>query len=162
MYHLATDQPYIVSLGALKRAGNKQFAQIVFAPELAEGKSLTFTVSEDLFPGIFAMGLSHRDVDKLNERDYFGWNIDRPTRALHLKVYFPKRVKPQKFGTLVQYSLAFSDTQTARYQYEEQKRLTAPVLSKSEEGRYFLSLDVKYPMVGLIYYIVLAPGSQKR
>lgn len=156
-----TEQPYIVSLGALKRVGNKQFAQIVFAPELAEGKSLTFTLTETLFSGIFAMGLSHKEVDKLGEKDYFGWNIDRPTRALRLSVYFPKRVKPKVFGTVVQYSLAFSDTQTARYQYEEQKRLQDPILSESEEGRYFLSLDVKYPMVGLMYILYWLPVAKK-
>jgi len=157
----SASQPYIVSLGTCKRVGNKQFAQIVFAPELAEGKSLVFTLTEDLFPGIFAMGLSHKDTEKLLEKDYFGWNIDRPTRALRLQVCFPKRVKPKVFGTLVQYSLAFSDTQTARYQYEEQKKINDPVLAESEGGRYVLSLDVEHPMVGLMYILFWLPISKR-
>jgi len=157
----SASQPYIVSLGTYKRTGNKQFVQIVFAPELAERKSLVFTLTEDLFPGIFAMGLSHKDTDKLLEKDYFGWNIDRPTHALRLQVLFPKRVKPKVFGTLVQYSVAFSDIQTARYHYEEQKGLNDPVLSESENGRYSLSLDVKHPMVGLTYTLFWLPISKK-
>jgi len=157
----APEQHYIVSAGVIKRIERKQFAQIVFAPELAEGKSLTFTMAEDLFPGIFAMGLSHKDLDKLNEKDYFGWNIDRPTRALHLKVYFPKRVRPRVFGTLVQYNLAFSGIQTAIYQYEEMKRLKDPILSETEEGRVVLALDVEYPMVGLMYILFWLPIPKK-
>lgn len=148
---------YVVSLGPVTRREKIQFAQIRFAPELNPGRNLTFTLTEELFPGIFATGLSSTDVEKLNEKDYFGWNIDRPTRTLHLEVYFPEKIKPQVFGTLVQYNIAFSDTKTARYQYEEQKRLREPALGQSKDGKWVLALDIYYPMVGLMYILYWLP-----
>jgi hypothetical protein len=157
----ADAKDYIVSLGSVKTIEKKQFAQIVFAPELNEGKTLTFAMEQDVFPGVFATALSEKDVNKLKEKDYFGWNIDRPTRSLHLRVYFPEKMKPTVFGTLVQYNIAFSDIETARYQYEEQKRLKEARLVESDEGKPVLKLDIDYPMVGLMYILYWLPVPRK-
>lgn len=80
--------------------------------------------------------------------DYFCWNIDQyATKQLSLRVYFPYgHAEPSYFGREV-LSIGSDRPQT-----EEQKRLDVCKLT-FEGGRYLLSLDIKYPMPGLLYVI---------
>jgi hypothetical protein len=151
--------PPYVSLVRTVPLEKKLFAEIAFSPELHEGTAAGFKMTEKLSPGLFAVGLSEKDLRKRcnPDKDYFGWNIDRPTRTLRLKVFFPEGVKPRVFGSEVRYAIAFSDTETARFQYEEQKRLQGPFLTGPERLSYILKLDVEYPMIGMIYILYWQP-----
>jgi len=149
---------YSVSLVRVVERERKQFAEIAFSPELREDEIGGFKMTENIPPGVYAIDLSKEELEKRKTPyDYFGWNIDRPTRALHLRVYFPDGVKPKIYGSEVRYAPVMQDITTTRLQYEEQKHIMGPSLVGPEGGRYILQLDVGFPMIGLIYIVRWQP-----
>jgi len=153
---------YNVSLVKAVERERKQFAEIAFSPELHEDEIGGFKMTEEISPGVYAIDLSEEDIaNRKTPYDYFGWNIDRPTRSLHLWVYFPDGVKPVVYGAEVHYTPVVQDIATTRVQYEEQKRITGPSLVGPEGGRYTLRLDVDFPMIGLIYIVRWQPVPRK-
>lgn len=120
-------------------------ALLTLAPELVAGKTITCQLVHAYktnWPP-----LSMATVGKF-AYDYFYWNVDQhATKQLSLRVYFPYgHAAPSYFGREV---LSIG---SERPQTEEQKRLDVCKLT-TEGGRYVLSLDIKYPMPGLLYVI---------
>ena len=155
---IETTTDHNVSIAKVIEQERKQFAEITFSPELREDEIGGFKMTENIPPGVYAIDLSKEELEKRKTPyDYFGWNIDRPTRALHLRVYFPDGVKPKIYGSEVRYAPVMQDITTTRLQYEEQKHIMGPSLVGPEGGRYILQLDVGFPMIGLIYIVRWQP-----
>jgi len=128
-------------------------------PPLKEGEILTYELTEKLPLGLYAV--DEQTLAKRNTPyDYFGWNINRPTRKLSMRIYFPSSVMPDinsdGYGVEVRYAAAAPGLFSQRQQYEEQKRLKRPLLV-GPEGKQCLKLDVDYPMIGLIYILRWQP-----
>jgi len=134
------------------------YTEIPISPPLKEGQSITYELTEKLPPGLYAIGLSKKQLaTRETPEDYFAWNISRPTRKLTLKVFFPEGVKPTVHGVEVRYASAAAGFPSKRSHYEEKKRLERPFLGDPEGGRYVLKLDVDYPMIGLVYFLNWQP-----
>ena len=134
---------------------------VTISPPIGEGESVVYELVEELPSKLYAIDLTETELMKRETPyDYFGWNINRPTRKLLMKVYFPEGIKPEVYGGEVRYASAAPGLPSERRQHEEEKRLK-PFLAGPEGGRYFLKLDVDYPMIGLIYILRWEPPIEK-
>lgn len=142
-----------ITLIDIKRELNKLSALIAISPPLNPGDTTKFRMKERLSTGLYAVNLSPSEVSQREKPyDYSGWTINRPTKKLSLQVFFPEGMKPKVYGAEVRYASA-SGFPSEQLQYEEQKRLNKARLLGPEGGRYVLTLDVDYPMIGLIYIL---------
>ena len=151
-----------VSLADTFEALGSLYTVIRISPPLSEGQSIAYQLTEMLPSGLYAIGFTKEELAaRKTPYDYFGWNINRPTRKLSLRVWFPEAVKPNVYSGEVRYASAAPGFPSERLQHEEQKRLERPSLIGPEGGRYFLKLDVDYPMIGLIYILRWQPPTEK-
>jgi hypothetical protein len=149
---------YNVSLIHIPEQEGKLSALIAISPQLGEGQSVIYEMIEKLPPRLYAINFTKEELAKRKSPyDYFGWNINRPTRRLSLRVYFPEDVKPDVYVLEVRYASAAPGIPSESFQYKEQGRLEKPSLVGPEGGRYFLKLDVDYPMIGLVYILRWQP-----
>lgn len=132
-------------------------AIIAISPPLYQGKGVTYEVIEEIPARSFAIDLTEEELaQRKTPYDYFAWNINRPTRKLALRVYFPEYPRHEIYGAEVRYASA-SGFPAERLQYEERKNLKGPVMVGPQGGRYVMQLDVDYPMTGLIYVMHWQP-----
>lgn len=132
-------------------------AILKISPPLYEGAIVTYEVVEKLPDGLYAIGYTRADLEKRPTKDdYFGWNINRPTKKLIIQVTFPHFDAPQIYSAEVRYASA-SGFSAVRPQYEEQKRLRPKLIGPSEDNQYTLNLEVEYPMHGLVYILRWQP-----
>ena len=151
-----------VSLAEISKALGSLYTVIKVSPPLSEGQSITYQMTEMLPSNLYAIGLTEEELAaRETPYDYFGWNINRPTRKLSLRVWFPEGVKPDVYSGEVRYASAAPGFPSERLQHEEQKRLKRPSLAGPEGNRYVLKLDVDYPMIGLIYVLRWRPPVKK-
>jgi hypothetical protein len=149
---------YNVSARGLLRQGGRLYAEIKISPQLSEGAVVEYEMVEHLPPGLYAIDLTPEQLSRREtDFEYFGWNINRPTRRLTLRAYFPERTKPTVYGLEVRYAPAAPGLFKRTTQREEQARLARPTLEGPVGGRYVLKLDVEYPMIGLIYILRWEP-----
>lgn len=128
------------------------WANFSISPQLQYGDVFDFETIENAPAGLYAVSLTHEELSKRKTSfDYFGWSIDRPTRYLSLHVEFPEGMRPYDIKTQVMYA-AVGGIPAKRFQVEEQKRLTYPTIEKIDK-HYYLTMDVAYPMIGLVYII---------
>jgi hypothetical protein len=142
----------------LKKDSGRLTALFKFIPSLRSGESLTYEVTETIVAGSFAIGLTEEELNQRADKvEYFGWNINRPTRRLSIQIYFPESAKPRiVHDARVRYALAVG-LPSRTVQREEQKFLERPILSGPEGTQYLLKFDVEYPMTGLIYLLSWDP-----
>lgn len=123
---------------------------MIISPQLSYGDRLTYEMLEETTPGLFAV-----DLETLQERevpnDFFGWNINRPTRKLILEVHFPKDCIWDKYESEVRYA-DVGGHPSPNLQLAEKRRLQEPKV-KSVNQHPVLRLEVEYPMTGLIYIL---------
>lgn len=131
-------------------------ALIMIAPQLGAGEQFTYELTEQLPAGLYAIDLAEEKLAKRQPYDYFGWSINRPTRKLSLKVYFPEEIKPV-YDSEVRYASAAPGIPSESFHLEERKRFAKPNLIGPQGGRYVLTLEVDYPMIGLIYILRWQP-----
>lgn len=156
--HSLTPARNVSLVGSKQKDAFKQLsALIAISPPLHKGERVAYEMTERVPPGAFAVGLTRAALaERETTYDYFGWNINRPTRHLTLRVYFPDGTGPQVYSAEVRYASA-SGFPSERLQYEEQKRLRGQI-SLTAEGNYqVLHLEVAYPMTGLIYILRWQP-----
>ena len=83
---------------------------VVFSisPPLRPGHKMSFSLIERIPKGTFAINLSTEELSQRvsPKKDYFGWNINRPTKHLYLKVFFPANLEPDAFNDEVRYASA--------------------------------------------------------
>ncbi len=143
-----------VSLIPFLQQDGKLSAWIGISPPLGEGESVTYELREQLPLKLYAIDLTEEEQAKRKTLDdYFGWTINRPTRKLSLKVYFPEGTKPKDYSPEVRYASAAPGIPSELFQHEEQKRLEKLPLKGPEGNRYIFMLNVDYPMIGLIYIL---------
>lgn len=131
-------------------------AKIVFSPRLGDGERATYKMTERLSP-IYAVNVSEAELNQREKSyDYAGWNINRPTRRLTMRVDFPEGARPTAYNAEVRYA-STSGFPSDRLHYEEHRRLQEPTLERDHDGRYALQLEVNYPMIGLIYILRWQP-----
>lgn len=140
---------------------SRQLSAVVIevSPPLSPGQHITYQMTEKLPPKLYAIGLAEEQLDGQEAHyDYFGWSVNRPTRRLSLRVYFPENVKPDAYGGEASYYASTAPGfASERLQHEERIRLERLPLLERERGRYVLRLDVDYPMLGLIYILRWRP-----
>ena len=136
-------------------------AILSFSPPLLEGECLEYEMIEELPKNFYAINFSEEAISaRETPFDYFGWNINRPTRKLSIKVYFPERSKPNFFRTQVRYA-STSGFPSDRSQYREQAHLDLPTMDGPDGDRFVLTLEVEYPMIGLIYILRWQPIAKR-
>lgn len=148
-----------VSVGSIRREKpSKLAAEIDIFPPLKPEELLVFQMVEELpDQRTFAIGLNEGEISRRQEPlDYFGWNINRPTKHLALRVNFPEWAAPTLYNTQVRYA-STSGFAAQRLQPEEQGRLARPRLEDAQGNRRVLKLDVDYPVIGLIYELQWKP-----
>lgn len=135
-----------------KNESQRQSVEISFAPPLRSGDEAQILMEEELPNGLFAIDLTQEQINQRKKPyDYFAWNINRPTRHLKLQIFIPDSYTPGIYQAEVYYASA-SGFPDERVQYEEQKRIQNPVRT-IVDGRCILTLEVDYPMIGLIYMV---------
>lgn len=145
-----------VVLTAMKEELSKRSAVITIIPHLKAGESITYEMVEKLPIGLYAIDLSDEDIIKRESPlDYFGWNINRPTKKLMLNIRFPKSHKPTQFNQQVRFASA-SGFASTRLQDKEQEYISDPKLTVKEDIAC-LSLEIDYPMIGLVYILLWQP-----
>lgn len=141
----------------IKVEQNRTSAILSFTPPLSEGECLEYEMIEELSKNFYAINFSNEEIEaRENPFDYFGWNINRPTRNLSLKVHFPEKSKPNFYRTQVKYA-STSGFPSDRLQYREQAHLKKPILDGPDGDRFILTLKIEYPMIGLIYVLYWQP-----
>lgn len=149
-----------ITRGAIREEFGRLSVEITISPALSSGISAAYEMTERLPPNLFAVRATRDEIIKRETPyDYFGWNVNRPTRKLSLRVYFPGfpyPIKPDIYGAEVRYASA-SGFPANRIQHEEQKNLQGPILAEPEGDRHYLNLEVEYPMIGLVYVLRWQP-----
>jgi len=145
----------------------RQSSLMQISPPLQAGDSFRYSVKEQLPEKFYSFSESIDELQSSKEKgelfglsDYFGWNINRPTRQLNLEISFPDGWVPADDGSKVLYATASSFPST-REQNEEAQRLRYDRVS-SNNNRYQIKLESQYPMIGLIYIITWLPIYEKR
>lgn len=136
----------------------KTIVTIMINPDLTNGDELDYQIKEQLPEDLFAINLTNAELEKRElPYDYFGWNINRPTKKLSVRVHFPvmREKRPKFINSEVRYASASGIP--SRYHEEEKKRVTGPNVEFDAIGRCILKLDIDYPMIGLIYIICWEP-----
>lgn len=83
--------------------------------------------------------------------DYFGWNIRFPTKKLEIEIEFPNSFEPTAPRADVCFSQPTLSGKPPRRRLQEQySKLRQP---RHQEGRHRLTLDVDFPLVGLVYFV---------
>ncbi|MFN2164825.1 MAG: hypothetical protein ACK2U9_01015 [Anaerolineae bacterium] len=140
--------------------GRKLSVELVISPQLTAGQSMEYELQERIAEPVIKLGISKTEQDERRDHgrfDYFGWTINRPTRHLTLRVYFPPEVEPAVYGNEVRYAPAAPGISSTRTHHVERQRLDSPSLEDCAGGRRCLTLEVPYPMVGLIYLLRWLP-----
>jgi hypothetical protein len=145
----------------------RQSALMRITPPLQAGDWFRYTTKEQLPEKFYAFSETVDELQKSKEKgelfglsDYFGWNINRPTRQLNLEISFPDGWTPVDDGVKVLYATASSFPST-REQSEEAQRVRYERIS-STNNRYQIKLESRHPMIGLIYIITWLPIYEKK
>ncbi len=88
--------------------------------------------------------------------EYFGWNINRPTRKLIVKILFPEGFIPRDVKNQVRFASAFGSP-SIRLQTEEQNRIELPRQETVTGGRHMIYFNVEFPLTNLIYMLRWLP-----
>ncbi|NUM43631.1 MAG: hypothetical protein HUU38_02910 [Anaerolineales bacterium] len=155
------DKKYQLSLKTIENKPGSTFAEIIFFPPLKSGETLQYTLYDFyLEKGLFGIDLNPDEISRRKDStDYFGWHINRPTRKFTLQIYFPPERIPQQFHPYVRYAKAAGNP-SDQIPSEEEKKLKTPTLSRVGD-RYVLTLQIDYPLSGLIYMLEWNPVSKK-
>lgn len=129
-------------------------AVLKFFPPLTDGISCTYSFVERTGSNTFILEGS---AQELNERarsndpdEYFGWNINRPTRNLRITIIFPEGYEPDQPTSKVLFATS-SGFPSVQLQTEEQNLINEPLLERALGGRQQLYFEAEYPMMNLIY-----------
>ncbi len=140
----------VIRIEDKRDAMSRLSSMMIISPQLSYGDRLTYEMREEAPPGLFAV-----DRETLQKRedphDYFGWNINRPTRRLILEVYFPKDCIWDKYESEVRYA-DVGGYPSPNLQLAEKRRLQEPKVAFANQYPV-LRLEVEYPMTGLIYIL---------
>lgn len=149
-----------IKRGAIREELGRQSVEVIISPALSNGISTAYEMTEHLPSKLYAVRVTRNEISQRETPyDYFGWNVNRPTKKLSLRVYFPGfpyPIKPDIYAAEVRYASA-SGFPANRTQHEEQKNLQGPILADPEGDRYYLKLEVDYPMIGLVYILRWQP-----
>jgi hypothetical protein len=132
------------------------------SPPLQSGDRFHYSMKERLPENFYTFADTLESLQNSREKgelfglsDYFGWNINRPTRRFSLDIIFPDGWIPTDDSAKVLYASASSFPST-REQNEELQRLEYARIA-SKDNRYQLKMTSNYPMIGLIYIITWLP-----
>jgi hypothetical protein len=133
-------------------------AVLAISPPLRKNDRIAYELVESLPVGLYAIDLKEEELkNRKTSYDYSGWNVNRPSRRLSLRVYFPEGMKPLIYAGEVRYASASPGLPSDRRQHDEENRLSGPQVIKPIPEHYGLKLDIDYPMIGLIYIIRWQP-----
>lgn len=151
------DSSHRVTITDIKKEFGRLSAVVAITPILTEGDSLEYEMIENLDAGLFAVNLTSQEIQNRESKlDYFGWNINRPTRKLIIRVFFPANFEPRWFRNQVKYA-SVSGFPSDRDQQNETDRLEKPIIGRAHEGRCVLTQEIDFPMIGLIYILAWRP-----
>lgn len=156
---LSNDHTITIAPGAtgIRKEFGRLSAVVAITPPLKNGDSMKYQLIEHLDEGLFAINLTPDQINKRKSNfDYFGWNINRPTQKLIIRVFFPINYKPEFFRDQVRYA-SVSGFPSDRTQKNEELRLKKPSISQVDGGRYVLNQEIDFPMIGLIYILRWQP-----
>lgn len=135
-------------------------AILQFFPPLTDGVVTNYTLVERTPPMTYELEWTEQRLlerKKMNDPDeYFGWNINRPTRHLSIKIIFPESFLPVNEISQVRFATAIG-LPSIQLQTEEQNRLQIPKLKSVSGGRKMLHFEKQYPMTNLIYMLRWQP-----
>lgn len=148
---------HTITIQQTKESETDQVLSVVLSisPPLQKGDAFKFRMVESLPIGLYGINLSEEELNKRTDPyDYSGWNISRPSKKLTLNVHFPEFYVPDIFDAEVRYATA-TIFPSQRTQQEEQQRLKPQMIPVGDHLKY--SLEVDYPMIGLIYILRWKP-----
>jgi hypothetical protein len=155
----------VATIGKVKPSGKGGYlVEVNFTPIIAAGRTVKFELVQKLAPEFYAIDWSPA---KLREHDitrqYFGWNIDRPTQSLHERVVFPESYPPTGYDLEVEMVPLMKDIPEPRPHRLEAERLKDCLqLTRLTENQYRLDLVVDFPLIGLVYVLRWNPLSAGR
>ncbi len=135
-----------------KRSHDQSVGVVTFTPPLAKGQVTEFDYQDKLIAGSFAI-----TPDKLAtgmDREFFAWDITRPTRQLALKV----NLDPDTPVTNASYDVWHGVTKMSHQ--HEYASIAGGWNDRSSAGPLLLSLDVQGPILGLSYVISWRPAGK--
>lgn len=139
------------------RQERKITAKLHFKPALRRGEVADFRIIESIPSSQFAIGRTAEDLRGRREPfDYFGWNINRPTHDLLMRVSFPEGELPEV--RWVEVAFASTAGLSSGIEQSEERRRTGELEELEPEfGQHVLRLRVPFPMIGLVYIIKWEP-----
>lgn len=151
---------WTVTLGNIREEFGRSSASIVIAPSLNSEQSIIYEMIEQLPANLYAINLPLDEVEKRQTPyDYFGWNINRPTGKFCLRVHFPgfpNPFLPKIHSAEVRYASA-SGFPSINKHHQETSNLRGPFMKESDGGRHVYTLNISYPVIGLIYSLRWQP-----
>lgn len=147
-----------LTFAPLRDQSGKVTVGINFSPPLLAGETTAYGLRQVVAPGTYAVNLPAAELAQRELPDYFAWNINRPTRRLVIRIYFPEAAKPTIYGARAQYASASGLPSRTDHHKEQlgghlKTRMRGPF-----GGQYVLELTVDQPMVGLIYMLQWTPS----
>jgi len=146
----------VVTVDQEKTESNVQSVQLSFSPTLHPKNEAGYILAEKIREPFYSFVHTRYELkdtrvfdDIAGYNDYFAWHINRPTKHLRLRVTFPEYWKPSRTDSKVFMAKA-SGFPASNEQREEYRRIKFNLVGP-EVGRYYLELEVSYPMIGLIY-----------
>lgn len=153
---VSDNENFDVSLDIKERKPGRIQAEIFIAPALKDGDNLSFRVYEKLPKELFAINQTKEEIEERDTKtDYYGWHIIRPTKNFQLSISFPPGNGPIKYRKKIQYASS-AGTMSELTRYEEQKKVDKPH-KESVSDRDVITLNVDYPLFGLVYLIEWSP-----
>jgi hypothetical protein len=139
-----------------------QLIDIIPSRVLTDGDVVTFTLQEDLPRDTYAINWTQArlDADNPSGIDYFGWQIDRPTKVLKEHVYFPAGFQP--IGCAHEVRIVPLLSKDIRLQIKEIERLQRHMQLVEVPGkRYEIDFPVDQPIMSLAYLVRWIPQARR-
>lgn len=159
------DNNRTITWKSLDEIKGRTTAILKFFPPLTEGVTSTYSLVERTPPQTFMLEGTDAELDakaKSSDPDeYFGWNINRPTKNLSIKVIFPEGFIPSNPKSQVRFATS-SGFPSVQLQTEEQNRVMVPRLEPTAGGRYRLCIEVQFPLTNLIYVLRWLPQAKHK
>ena len=159
------DEGRKVELINVKSQLGRTTAELEFFPALIDGISITYKLIERTPPKTYILENTEEELIERKKKDdvdeFFGWNINRPTRKLIIKMLFPEGFIPRNVVSQVRFATAFGFP-SIQLQTEEQNRIELPRQEIVTGGRHMIYFSVEFPMTNLIYMLRWLPQLNER
>ncbi len=135
----------------IESSDGRWLIKVHFTPALADGKTASFELAEQLWPALYGVDLTPSELAQRTP-DYIAWVIDRPMLKLVLDVYFPGNYNATSPDFQVFFAPVLRKAKWRAHDAERKRLADVRAFRNEHNGPIqHLQLTVDSPIPGLIY-----------